>query len=598
MKTNFRDSLDLNRGTKSLAINEVLDTGLISDLIKAYILEKNSDNKIIILDGIKIDKSNPNSTNKYLLDKYPDVKSFYDINDFFRKIDGKGEETYFIIKIPRVIDYEDNLIKNKYEDIAEYEKKREKINNDFEISEINQVQYDQYSKNIESELKEFIDEKKREEINEKSWELFSYVRSITEETENIRLIYIGEWDKHDVVQRFIKSQDSYPFQSNEKDLSKIKFSQRGNSFDFQLLRENDYIENDKALYKSFYDYTRGDILSTLFLGKEIKTNNDIDADVSNIRYAFHRYWETFFSDNEKINISKLIEGTGILFPASQDLGKNSWFNRSMLFRKIKRGDTYIFRTTNYLYDSLLYSMNKPVENLKPLQPIINNHVKILEELLLIEHRVKSILSKFISIHTDLDYDLIPLFSNNVQNIESTTTPGKLLKKHKESYKNLFPNNEWRGKIDTILTFGEIINLLERIFFDIYSINNDTEIKIIIDKNNKNYILKKEDIICISKIKSNAYITKIAGTRTDPRENRPMQVDSDSIKNIINEHKLFIKTSDTKFANIADAEKTIENLKDLKTLRNALAHNNRITKSDIEFFDKLKNEFYLLFSYKY
>jgi len=78
----------------------------------------------------------------------------------------------------------------------------------------------------------------------------------------------------------------------------------------------------------------------------------------------------------------------------------------------------------------------------------------------------------------------------------------------------------------------------------------------------------------------------------------MQVDSDSIKNIINEHKLFIKTSDTKFANIADAEKTIENLKDLKTLRNALAHNNRITKSDIEFFDKLKNEFYLLFSYKY
>ena len=76
---------------------------------------------------------------------------------------------------------------------------------------------------------------------------------------------------------------------------------------------------------------------------------------------------------------------------------------------------------------------------------------------------------------------------------------RVLKKHKESYEKLFPHNEWRGKIDTILTFGEIIDLLERIFFDIYSIKNDTEIKIIIDENSKDYTLKKEDIICISEI---------------------------------------------------------------------------------------------------
>ena len=126
----------------------------------------------------------------------------------------------------------------------------------------------------------------------------------------------------------------------------------------------------------------------------------------------------------------------------------------------------------------------------------------------------------------------------------------------------------------------------------------TKIKIIIDENSEDYDLNKEDIICISEIKSNVYITKIAGAYTETYENKPMQVDSDSIKIIKNEHKLFIKRSDTKFANIADAKKTIKNLKDLKTLRNALAHNNRITKSDIETFDTLKEEFYLLFSYKY
>ena len=50
--------------------------------------------------------------------------------------------------------------------------------------------------------------------------------------------------------------------------------------------------------------------------------------------------------------------------------------------------------------------------------------------------------------------------------------------------------------------------------------------------------------------------------------------------------------------IGPTDLTIETLKDLKTLRNALAHNNRITQSDIDTFTTLKDRFYLYFSYKY
>ena len=47
----------------------------------------------------------------------------------------------------------------------------------------------------------------------------------------------------------------------------------------------------------------------------------------------------------------------------------------------------------------------------------------------------------------------------------------------------------------------------------------------------------------------------------------------------------------------DHEKCISNLENIKTIRNALAHNMRITATEISTFKVLKEEFYSLFSHR-
>ena len=190
----------------------------------------------------------------------------------------------------------------------------------------------------------------------------------------------------------------------------------------------------------------------------------------------------------------------------------------------------------------------------------------------IENRVKSLLNNFFNEWDEVDFGQVTLFNDRPNAKNANTIPAKIIKEKKDDYIALFPDNAWVGDISTVLTFGETIELFEKICKDVFFIENNCDIKI---KDKKSIKLKVGDVILSTPFRDKVFI-KILNTDVSQKYKNniyPVQNSSINSKNYCR----LVKKKDTRLRDL-DHEKCITNLKSIKTFRNALAHNMRVTKS--------------------
>ena len=358
--------------SKSFAINGVFDTNVISELIKKYFRFKAKVDKVFIVDAMKLDIDKIDSSVSYLCNQsdtkyennYDNLPSIF---EYFKELDNSilgSEPVYFIIRLPRIKDISgDSIImesehESEIEDIEEDRRDRiEKTEHSFNNNDIKKNILNKRLKRINDDCDNRTNKIKvkygRKEVNNKCWEMFSFVRSL-EDTKNIKMVFVGDWDQSIVRELFNLSQDSYPFQDNESYLESFSFNSSPESDDYKILLVDKQI-NNKDIIRKLYDYCKGDILSTIFLIKHLRAENPETAEevIRQSRYDFYKYWKESFLEYEIDDFKEKINQDTISIAPKKDSKESHVLYRTMIFKTHSKGHTMIFRPKNYFYHSII-----------------------------------------------------------------------------------------------------------------------------------------------------------------------------------------------------------------------------------------------------
>lgn len=157
---------------------------------------------------------------------------------------------------------------------------------------------------------------------------------------------------------------------------------------------------------------------------------------------------------------------------------------------------------------------------------------------------------------------------------------------------MFEDNIIDAQIYNIFSFGELIEFFNSLTSNIYYIRHDLDVNIIDDS--KPIRLKKGVIISIIRMNELDHIKILKinqhGSSKETYKSKSHIAANDNVVKFIHSN---IGNSKLSRYNIKDCK---NNLKKIKEIRNALAHNMRLTEDDMKIFIDLKEEFFNLFAY--
>ncbi len=617
MGNSLLERFPLENFPKSLAINGVLDSEKIADLLKFYISDRLKSD-VYILESESIDNGRITESVEYLCgESDQDVSSFKglpSVFEFFKKIDyyiTDNKPIYFIIKLPRIMDNSfsvndfdwsklDENERYQFEEQKRYRDKRKREIEKFYREKImTEMEFNtairDADEDCDNKLIPIIEDYVYNEIDKKCWQMFSFVRSL-EETKYIRMVFLGNWNSHNVKKLFSDSRDSFPFQGNDIYLQDCLFNSSPESSEYSFLSKKYPICKNKDAIRKIYDYCKGDIISTLFLFETLhqfhaNSEDQLDEYIMDIRFQFYNYWKGFFCDNEFIQIKNRINEDTVAVSKKKDTKESYFFYTVKIFKTFTQGQTIIFRPINYFYESIIILLCSG--DIDPQNPISFRNLNLFKKALNIENQLKFFLRRYFEYRDSINIGLVPLFTDEKNEIEKLTTAEQIVNNQVEVYNKLFPDNKWQNNLIEVLTFGQLIELFKVICNNIYSIKEETTIDLI-DHNNsgiKKLTLEKDFIIFKNKIDENFIIKIINGSKKE-YENKIFHSKEISI----DDNWKLIYRDDSKFKHIK-VDACLDNLERIKALRNALAHNMHITDDDKNQFEDLNRQFYYLFSYK-